>query len=170
VTIYDTPPRPGLPTDVLAVLHALRARHLQCSQLAADATNADYGAQLLTVDGLTARLRIGRVTPRKVGLFVAVWERADDGTTRPFAAEGDAELLLVIVREGAKLGLFTFPREALREHGILSVSGEGGKRGFRLYPPWSETTSAQARRTQRWQQSYFEAISSPSLSSPGLDT
>lgn len=160
MTISDAPPRTDLPPDVLAVLHALRAgsgRH--CSEPTADATNADYGAQLLTIDGLTARLRIGRVTPRKVGLFVAVWERAEDGTTRPFAAEGDVELLLVIVREGARLGLFTFPREALREHGILSVSGEGGKRGFRLYPPWSATSSAQARHTQRWQQRYFETIS-----------
>ncbi|RZU65147.1 hypothetical protein EV379_1469 [Microterricola gilva] len=140
-------------------MRTLRARHRDCSEPSADATNADYGAQTLTIDGLTARLRIGRVTPRKVGLFVAVWERGDDGTTRPFAAEGDTELLLVIVRDDAQLGLFTFPRRALCEHGILSVAGEGGKRGFRLYPPWSETSSAQARRTQQWQQGYFETIS-----------
>jgi hypothetical protein len=159
VTIHATPPRSELPADVLAVLHLLRASHRQCSEIAADATNADYGAQLLTIDGLTARLRIGRVTPRKVGLFVAVWERAEDGSTRPFAAEGNTDVLLVIVRDGARLGLFAFPREALREHGILSVAGEGGKRGFRLYPPWSEASSAQARRTQHWQQRYFETIS-----------
>ncbi|MET0854216.1 MAG: MepB family protein [Microterricola sp.] len=159
MTIHDSPPRSELPADVPAVLRTLRARHAQCSEPHADATNADYGAQLLTIDGLRARMRSGRVTPRKVGLFVAVWERADDGTTRPFAHEGDMELLLVIVRDGARLGLFTFPREALREHGILSVAGEGGKRGFRLYPPWSETSNAQAQRTQRWQQCYFEPIS-----------
>lgn len=159
MTIHDSPPRSELHADLPAVMRALRARHAQCSEPDADATNADYGAQLLTIDGATARLRVGRVTPRKVGLFVAVWERAEDGTTRPFAAEGDAELLLVIVRDGAQLGLFTFPREALREHGILSVAGEGGKRGFRLYPPWSVTSNAQARRTQQWQQRYFETIS-----------
>lgn len=158
MTIPDVPLRSALPADVLTVMRVLRTRHSRFSEIHADATNADYGAQLLTIDGRAARLRIGRVTPRKVGLFVAVWERADDGTTRPFAVEGDTELLLVIVRDGAWLGLFTFPREALREHGILSVAGAGGKRGFRLYPTWSTATNAQARRTQQWQQRYFETI------------
>ncbi|KQW05808.1 hypothetical protein ASC66_12720 [Leifsonia sp. Root4] len=162
MTIHDASLRSELPADVLTVMRVLRARHSLCSEIHADATNADYGAQQLTIDGRTARLRIGRVTPRKVGLFVAVWERADDGTTRPFAVEGDTELLLVIVRDGARLGLFTFPREALREHGVLSVAGAGGKRGFRLYPSWSTTTNAQARRTQQWQQRYFETIASAS--------
>ena len=159
MTIHDSPPLAELPSDLPAVMRTLRARHAHCSEPHADETNADYGAQLLMIDGVMARLRVGRVTPRKVGHFVAVWERASDGTTRPFPAEGGTELLLVIVRDGARLGMFTFPREALREHGILSVAGEGGKRGFRLYPPWAETTNAQARRTQQWQRRYFETIS-----------
>lgn len=158
MTIPDVPLRSELPADVLTVLSVLRTRHSRFSEIQADATNADYGAQLLTIDGRAARLRIGRVTPRKVGLFVAVWERADDGTTRPFAVEGDTDLLLVIVRDGVRLGLFTFPREVLGEHGILSVAGAGGKRGFRLYPSWSTTTNAQAWRTQQWQQRHFETI------------
>ena len=95
MTIPDVPLRSALPADVLTVMRVLRVRHSRFSEIHADATNADYGAQLLTIDGAVARLRVGRVTPRKVGLFVAVWERASDGTTRPFPAEGGTELLLV---------------------------------------------------------------------------
>ena len=48
-----------------------------------------------------------------------------------------------------------FPRSALRRHGIVSVAEQGGKRGFRVYPPWSLTDNTQATRTQAWQGAFF---------------
>ncbi|WP_342778286.1 MepB family protein [Streptomyces botrytidirepellens] len=47
------------------------------------------------------------------------------------------------------------PRDVLCEHGIVSRGGSGGKRGFRVYPPWVTTTNRQASRTQAWQTKYF---------------
>jgi hypothetical protein len=44
-----------------------------------------------------------------------------------------------------------FSEQALVEHGIVSVGGVGGKRGFRVYPPWSETINRQAQQSQPWQ-------------------
>ncbi|WP_407428209.1 MepB family protein [Arcticibacter sp.] len=38
---------------------------------------------------------------------------------------------------------------------ILSVNGQGGKRGFRVYPKRDLPENKQARQTQSWQVSYF---------------
>jgi hypothetical protein len=113
--------------------------------------------------GPAVRVRRGKVTPTKVGLFVTHWRRTSDGTTGPYD-EGDcADVLLVTVNEpggsetGAppRQGVFAFPREALLTHGIVGREGAAGKRGFRVYPPWSDTSPGQATRTQRWQLEHF---------------
>lgn len=117
--------------------------------------NENYGAAVAQVGSATVRYRVGRITPRKVGAFVAVWRRAPDGSTEPFPAEDDIDLLVIAVREGLNFGQFVFPKTALIEHGIVSTAGADGKRGFRLYPTWSVTTNQQAQRTQRWQSDYF---------------
>lgn len=128
------------------------------TSVTAEATNTDYGAATCEVGGLTVRLRSGRVTPTKAGLFVAHWRRAVDGSTEPFDAEGSADLLVVTAVDGDQVGAFLFPRRTLLDQGILSGATAPGRRGFRLYPPWSLTTSAQARRTQRWQDEFFVTL------------
>lgn len=120
----------------------------------AEADNGEYGAALTRVGAQTVRLRVGKLTPTKVGLFVAVWRRSTAGPTEPFPAD-DVDLLVIITREGSHAGAFVFPRSALERHGITSVAGIGGKRGFRVYPPWSATDNGQAVRTQKWQGAYF---------------
>ncbi|WP_248579765.1 MepB family protein [Nocardioides sp. InS609-2] len=115
--------------------------------------NVDYGA-VVSVTGET-RFRVGKLTPRKVGLFVTVWRRAADGSTEPLSAGDGARSLVITVREGDGFGLFVFPKSALVEHGIVSVDGVGGKRGFRVYPPWSSTANSQAKRSQWWQCEFF---------------
>ncbi|WP_435880367.1 MepB family protein [Streptomyces nondiastaticus] len=49
-----------------------------------------------------------------------------------------------------KVGQFVFPIDALRRHGVASVDGSGGKRAFRVYPPWVTTTNRQAGRSDGW--------------------
>ena len=61
------------------------------------------------------------------------------------------------------MGHFAFPTSALVKHGIVSVKGSGGKRGFRVYPPWSEVSNRQAIKTQHWQCSYFIPGSATSI-------
>ena len=123
--------------------------------------NLEYGAAVALSGSVKVRYRVGKLTPKKAGAFVAVWRRAQDGSTEPFPAEDDIDLLVVIAREGPGFGMFVFPKAALVEHGIVSAAGRGGKRGFRLYPSWSVTTSPQAQRTQRWQSGYFLDLSRP---------
>ncbi|WP_426995975.1 MepB family protein [Pseudarthrobacter sp. N5] len=121
--------------------------------VAPEPDNAEYGA-VVSVTGET-RFRAGKLTPTKVGLFVTVWRRASDGSTEPLSAEDGSQSLVIAVREGDNFGLFVLPKSALVERGIVAISGVGGKRGFRVYPPWSATENPQAKRSQKWQCRFF---------------
>lgn len=136
----------------------------------AEADNAEYGASIsLGAGGQTIRFRVGKVTPTKVGLFVATWRRASTGETEPFSAEEPVDLLVVVVRDGAGYGAFVLPKAALVAHDIVSVGGVGGKRGFRLYPPWSPAANPQAKRSQLWQNEYFLDLRAGAAATQGAE-
>lgn len=141
--------------DVAEALRALKEPSGLPSIPVPESDNLEYGAAVANLRQKLIRFRVGKLTPTKVGLFVAVWRRAEDGSTEPFPAEDGADLLVITVREGTRAGYFAFPKSALVKQGIVSVNGAGGKRGFRVYPPWSEVSNRQAVRTQQWQCEYF---------------
>lgn len=101
--------------------------------------------------------REAKVTPKKTGLFVTFWKRNIELITEPFDACDKFDILLVLCRDSSNSGLFKFTKEALIDNGIVSSVGEKreGKRGFRLYPEWSQPVSAQALKTKKWQVGYF---------------
>ncbi|KUM34875.1 MepB family protein [Arthrobacter sp. EpRS71] len=143
--------------DVADALRVLNQSFAKCSLPVPEADNRDYGAAIATYGSGVIRLRVGKLTPTKVGLFVAVWRRAIDGSTEPFPVEENIGMLVVTAREGNNAGQFAFPKSALVKHGIVSVGGVGGKRGFRVYPPWSAVSNRQAKQTQQWQGAYFSS-------------
>lgn len=63
--------------------------------------------------------------------------------------------MIVSVRKDFNWGQFIFPKKVLLEKGIFSTPNKGGIRATRVYPPWDETTSKQAQKTQKWQLDYF---------------
>ncbi|MEE1739022.1 MepB family protein [Streptomyces sp. BE147] len=126
-----------------------------CSRPVAEAESAEYGAYGFTLDGRSVRFRAARTTPKKAGQFVTLWQRSGDGPIRPFDAEDDVDLVVISTREGGHFGQFVLPREVLCERDIMSRNGTGGKRGFRVYPPWTTTTNRQAGRTQTWQLNHY---------------
>jgi hypothetical protein len=128
---------------------------LVCSRPAAEAESAEYGAYAFTVDGRSVRFRVAKTTSTKVGGFVTVWQRSEAGPIRPFDAADGVDLFVISTRDGGRLGQFVFSAEVLRERDIVSTDGVGGKRGFRVYPPWVVTTGRQARSTQVWQVERF---------------
>ncbi|MGG7573197.1 MepB family protein [Streptomyces sirii] len=129
-----------------------------CSRPVPEPESAEYGAHAFTLDGRAVRFRVGKTTPTKVGQFVTVWKRSDGGPIEPFDTADAVDLFVISTREGAHFGQFVFPREVLAERDIVSRDGAGGKRGFRIYPPWADTTSRQARHTQKWQTAHFLPI------------
>jgi hypothetical protein len=87
-----------------------------------------------------------------------MWKRPGDGPIQPFDAADPVDLFVISTRADGKVGHFVFPRDVLCQRDIVSRSGVGGKRGFRVYPPWVTTTSRQAAITQAWQLTHFLAI------------
>ncbi|MFD3806801.1 MepB family protein [Streptomyces sp. NPDC058611] len=126
-----------------------------CSQPVPEAESADYAAHAFTLDGLAVRFRAARSTPRKVGRFVTVWQRSREGPIRPFTDTDPVDLVVVATRGEEHIGHFVFPLDALCREGVVSVGGAGGKRGFRVYPPWVTTANRQADRAQAWQVAYY---------------
>ncbi|MCP1411545.1 MepB family protein [Paenarthrobacter sp. A20] len=147
--------------DVAEAQQLMHMLGRECSLPVPEEDNAEYGAATATSGTALIRFRVGKLTPTKVGLFVAVWRRSAAGGTEPFPADGPSadpgDTLVVSAREAENSGHFVFPLSALVDHGIGSVDGIGGKRGFRVYPPWSLTSNRQARKTQGWQSEYFHA-------------
>ncbi|WP_370420970.1 MepB family protein [Streptomyces sp. QH1-20] len=129
-----------------------------CSEPVPEAESAEYAAHAFTVDGRSVRFRVAKTTPTKVGQFVTVWKRSPGGPIQPFDASDPVDLFVISTRDGDRFGQFVFPREVLRERDIVSTDGVGGKRAFRVYPPWVTTTNRQAGTTQKWQTHYFLAI------------
>ncbi len=66
---------------------------------------------------------------------------------------------MVKVQRNKREGLFTIPKETLIQQGIISTSIKEGKRAFRVYPIWDETTNKQAAKSQKWQLDFFIEIS-----------
>ncbi|MGV4926875.1 MepB family protein (plasmid) [Streptomyces sp. BHT-5-2] len=126
-----------------------------CSRPVSEPESAEYAACGFTLDGRSVRFRVAKTTPTKVGQFVTVWQRSEEGPIRPFDADDGVDLFVISSRDDSGFGQFVFPSEVLCERGIVSRNGSGGKRGFRVYPPWVTTTNRQARGTQAWQMRYF---------------
>ncbi|WP_030856782.1 MepB family protein [Streptomyces sp. NRRL F-2747] len=126
-----------------------------CSQPVPEAEGGAYAAHAFTLDGRAVRFRVAKTTPTKAGQFVTVWMRSPQGPIRPFDTADGVDLFVIAGHDDHGCGQFVFPVDALRRHGVVSVDGAGGKRGFRVYPPWVATTSRQADRTQAWQVEHF---------------
>lgn len=141
-----------------ALYRYAQTRNLSQLDVTAEEQGSDYQAGHVEIDGQCWRTRTARVTPRKPGAFVAVWRRNAHGKTEPFSIPDTCAGLLVFVEEDGRLGVFTFPDEALGKLGIYSSRQSAGKRGFRLYPAWSVGLNAQAARTQAKQAAFFEEL------------
>lgn len=155
------PSTPPLHPDVVESRRIFAQAGVTIGSALPEADNAEYGAAMATLGPATVRYRVGKLTPKKPGAFVATWRRAQDGATEPFPGEDGTDLLAIIVRDGAEFGQFLFPADVLVAQGIVSTAGRGGKRGFRVYPPWVDAPNPQARRTQRWQIEWFHDLNTP---------
>ncbi|AYG85214.1 hypothetical protein DWB77_07431 [Streptomyces hundungensis] len=157
----DLHPKPWLNTDqahgdlIAAKALVYDPCGFACSQPVPEAEGAAYAAHEFTLDGLSIRFRAAKTTPSKVGQFVTVWKRSPAGPIQPFDATDPVDLFVISTRDHHHFGQFVLPMDELRQHGVISASGSGGKRAFRVYPPWVTTTNRQASSAQAWQLDFF---------------
>ena len=120
----------------------------------------EYQAAIFKLKNSKIIYRKAKITPTKNGQFVTFWKRRENGLIEPFHKDlDDFDFFMVKVQRNKREGLFTIPKETLVQQGIISTSKKEGKRAFRVYPIWDETTNKQATKSQKWQLDYFIEIS-----------
>lgn len=128
---------------------------LMVSSFVQDREGKEYEACTFQLNALNVVARMAKITPKKMGQFVTLWKRNSNGKTTPYQESDKVDLFVINVQEESHIGQFIFPKAVLVEKGIVSQYKENGKRGFRVYPPWSQPTNETARSTQKWQLEYF---------------
>ncbi|MET0527823.1 MAG: MepB family protein [Microvirga sp.] len=145
-----------IPRDLVELAkHVFAPIGLTCSKVETELESREYGAVMLELGHLSARFRVAKITPRKVGQFVTIWKRIGDGPIQPFDETDPVDLVVIQCRSDHGSGQFVFPKAVLCRWDVFSKNGTGGKRAIRVYPPWDRPTSQQAVRSQAWQREYF---------------
>ncbi|ESU23183.1 protein of unknown function UCP032285 [Flavobacterium enshiense DK69] len=120
--------------------------------------SADYAACRFQLNNLNVVFRSAKITPTKIGQFVTLWKRIENGPIQPFDFSDDVDLFVINTKTENHFGQFVFPKAVLLEQGVISSGLKDGKRAIRVYPPWDITISKQAKKTQSWQRDYFFEI------------
>ncbi|OOG71487.1 MepB family protein [Flavobacterium sp. A45] len=145
----------GLPEDLILIREILfKNCNFEITQPILEAESSEYGACTFTLNDFNILFRTAKITPTKTGQFVTLWKRINQGPIQPFDSTDPIDLFAISVRKDNYFGLFIFPKSVLIAKEIVSDKKEG-KRAIRVYPPWDETTSKQAQKTQKWQLDYF---------------
>ena len=130
----------------------------QLQNLIWNSENANYAACSFELNIYKIQFRVANITPTKIGQFVAIWKRNNEGITAPFDVSDSLDFMIISVRDSENFGQFIFPKSVLVSHGIISQNEKGGKRGIRVYAPWDKPENKQAIKTQAWQVNYFVEI------------
>lgn len=137
-----------------------KPNQLVAKSIQAEKQNAEYGAGTFQLASKTVRFRVAKRTPKKIGQFVAFWEKNNNNKNRPFLSEEAPDLLVITTfKNKDEWGQFIFPKKILIEKNILQSAFSKGKMAMRVYPSWDKPTSKQAIQTQKWQLPYFVDMS-----------
>ncbi len=146
------------PDLLLAQKHIYEPNGLVCSNIQQEAESTEYGAFEFDLNNQHVKFRVAKITPTKVGQFVTLWKRIENGPIQPYDITDPIDLFIISVRNAEHFGQFVFPKAVLLTQGVLAKNGKGGKRALRVYPSWDKTDSPQAKKTQDWQLLYFFEI------------
>lgn len=131
----------------------------ECSEPQPEKESQEYDAFDFSIGESQIKFRSAKITPTKTGQFVTLWKRNTNGIIEPFDYTDKIDFVIVSVQKEDLLGQFIFPKAILLKKGIFTTETKEGIRATRVYPPWDETTSKQAQKTQQWQLEYFLSIS-----------
>lgn len=121
--------------------------------LSEEKQNAEYEGFLCQVNESQQliRSRLAKKTPKKEGYFVAFWEKNQQNQNEAFDATEAPEMLAIVIADQEKQGLFLLPKECLIQ--------QKGKMAARFYPSWCQNLNQTAKKTQKWQLTYFTDLS-----------
>lgn len=134
--------------------------HFIIKAIQEEAQNSDYGAGIFQLNSKSVRFRVAKITPTKVGQFVAFWEKDRNPKNQAFSYEEATDLMVINTFSNENhFGQFVFPKQVLLKQNILKTAIAKGKMAIRVYPGWEKPTSKQAIKTQKWQLEYFVDLS-----------
>ena len=133
---------------------------IEIENFAPEKESSEYYAHTCLLKTKNILFRIAKKTPTKTGWFVTFWKRGFDNIIAPYDESDPVDFIVVAILKDNKIGQFIFPKSILLKKNIFSANNKGGKRAIRVYSPWDKTASAQAIKTQRWQDQYFVDLSS----------
>lgn len=145
----------GSPDLLLSKESIFDRADLQMTSFQKENESEEYSAFRFQLNNKNICYREAKITPTKTGQFVTLWKRNQSGIIEPFDYSDTIDFVIVTVRKDQNWGQFIFPKRTLLEKGIFSTQNKEGIRATRVYPPWDETTSKQAQKTQKWQLDYF---------------
>ncbi|REB05159.1 mep operon protein MepB [Sporosarcina sp. BI001-red] len=129
--------------------------HFTIQEIHEERYNPEYSAGIFLLNTTSIRFRVAKITPTKIGQFVAIREKDEHHHNRPFSYDSSPDLLVINTFSENQFGQFVFPKEILAARNILKTEKTNGKMAFRVYPSWDTPTSKQAIATQKWQLPYF---------------
>ena len=134
--------------------------HLIINSIREETQNSEYGAGIFQLGSKSVRFRVSKITPTKIGQFVAFWEKDFDNKNQAFSYDNAPDLLVINIftNNNHYFGQFVFPKEVLVKQNILKTATAKGKMAIRVYPSWDTPTSKQAIATQKWQLPYFVVV------------
>jgi hypothetical protein len=136
--------------------------HFIIKAIQEEAQNSDYGAGTFHLNSKSVRFRVAKITPTKIGQFVAFWEKDGNHKNQAYSYDKATDLLVInTFTSKNNFGQFVFPKEVLVKQNILKTATTKGKMAIRVYPIWEKPTSKQAVETQKWQLEYFVELSDP---------
>jgi hypothetical protein len=122
-----------------------------------ESESQEYGATTFTVMNKKIKFRVAKITPTKVGHFVAIWKR-ENGITKPHDIEDPYDFFVISALDKDDFGQFIFNKSALLENKLITSESTAGKRGVRLYPSWVKAPSKQSKKSQELQCKSFIEI------------
>ena len=82
-------------------------QYMKMNQIQIENESQEYGAATFTVMNKKIKFRVAKLTPTKVGHFVAIWKR-ENGITNPHDIKDPYDLFLISVRDKYGFGQFIF--------------------------------------------------------------
>ncbi|WP_162849130.1 MepB family protein [Haploplasma axanthum] len=121
--------------------------------------NSDYEGFVFESLNRTYRSRLCKKTPKKVGYFVAIWEKDSNNKNTAFSSEDNVDAYIINIIDENRKGYFLFPKDILISKKILKDKNQNGKMAFRVYPSWINELNDTAKKTKEWQNKYFIDLS-----------
>lgn len=123
----------------------------------------EYNACTFMLGDKRVIYREAKVTPKKIGLFVAIWKRNDTRVTVPYHVDDEFGYMMIAVKTDTEIGYFLYSKEVLGNLGIISTDVKEGKCGMRIYPTLEEGMNKQALKTYYSQLSSYHNLLSASV-------